>query len=238
MIDTALNARLAAVRRALNEAREAAQVRREVTLVAVSKRHSSESIRAAYACGQRDFGESYAQELRDKAAQLADLPDLRWHYVGALQRNKVRLLSGVGLVHTIDRVATARALVKRLGAEAGGDGGPPAVLVQVNFDEPQKAGVVRAELDPLMEQLAALEGLRLRGLMTIPPQGTPSESRVYFRELASLAASLRERHSLGDEFSHLSMGMSGDFREAIAEGATMVRVGTAIFGPRPASPKT
>ena len=89
MIDTALNARLAAVRRALNEAREAAQVRREVTLVAVSKRHSSESIRAAYACGQRDFGESYAQELRDKAAQLADLPDLRWHYVGALQRNDI-----------------------------------------------------------------------------------------------------------------------------------------------------
>ncbi len=233
-----VGSRLAKVRGAILEAREAAHVSRDVTLVAVSKRHSTDAIRAAYAAGQRDFGESYAQELREKATALADLPELRWHFVGGIQRNKVKLLSEVHLVHTIDRAATANALMKRRRGDAGSQTAVADVLVQVNFDEPQKAGVVRGELDVLFEQLCSVAGLRLRGLMTIPPKSTPSDSRRYFGELASLADTLRTRHGLGHEFNQLSMGMSGDFVDAIAEGATLVRVGTAIFGPRPTVLKT
>ena len=233
-----VESRLTEVRRAVLEARDAAHATQDVTLIAVSKRHSTDAIRAAYAAGQRDFGESYAQELREKSVALADLSDLRWHFVGGIQRNKVKLLSAVHLIHTIDRAATAEALMKRRRGDVGDHVAVAEVLVQVNFDEPQKAGVVRSELDALFERLLSLEGLRLRVLMTIPPQSAPLESRRYFGELASLSDTLRARHGLGAEFDQLSMGMSGDFQEAIAEGATLVRVGTAIFGPRPTVLKT
>jgi len=235
MTDSTLDIRLRSVRDALTLARQDAGIAKEVTLLAVSKRHSVESIRAAYDLGQRDFGESYAQELRDKATELADLPEIRWHYIGALQRNKVKLLTGVRFVHTIDRFATAKALANRFSPS---EHQCPQLLIQVNFDEPQKAGVLRDKLDPLVEQLRELSALRIRGLMTIPPRGTPETTRPYFERLASIAAELRARHSLGPDFDQLSMGMSGDFREAIAAGATIVRVGTAIFGPRPPAAKT
>ena len=193
----------------------------DVTLLAVSKRHSVESIEAAYAAGQRAFGENYAQELVEKAAALEGRADLGWHFIGQLQRNKARALTPIAnlTVQTLDSIRLARELDKR--AEAALD-----VFVQVNVAaEPQKGGCALAELDAVLDAVGASEHLRARGLMTIPPAvDDPEDSRRWFaalRELAS-ARGLRE----------LSMGMSADLEIAIEEGATLVRVGTAIFGAR------
>ena len=195
-----------------------------VTLVAVSKTHPPEAVREAYAAGQRDFGENYAQEWRDKAAALADLPDLVWHFVGSLQTNKVKLLLGAAppraaWVHTVDREELARELSKRATARGAG----VKVLLEVNVArEPQKAGCAPEEVPRLAAAVGALPGLELRGLMCIPPaEGDPAP---HFSWLAGCAA----RHGLAG----LSMGMSGDFEVAVAHGATRVRVGTAIFGAR------
>jgi len=192
-----------------------------VTLIAVSKLQPPEAIREAWAAGQRDFGENYAQELRDKMKALADLPAIRWHAIGHLQTNKVKYVAGKALVHTIDRADLARELVRR-------GGGSAACLVEVNVaDEPQKSGVSPSALHVLLGELRAIEGLEVRGLMCIPPEADdPEEARRWFRALREL----RDRHLPGGA---LSMGMSHDFEVAIEEGATFVRVGTAIFGPRP-----
>ena len=192
-----------------------------VTLVAVSKTQPPEAIREAYAAGQRHFGENYAQEWRAKADALADLPGLVWHFVGALQTNKAKYLAGrAAWVHTVDRVELARELGKRYAAK----GATAKVLLEVNVArEAQKAGCAPEEAPRLAGEVGALAGLELRGLMCVPPaEGDP---RPHFRALAALGRSL----GLPD----LSMGMSGDWRDAIAEGATIVRVGTAIFGARP-----
>ena len=187
-----------------------------VTLFAVSKTHPAAAIRAAAAAGVRDFGENYVQELVAKGAELADL-DLRWHFVGHLQRNKAKDVVGrVALVHGVDSLALAEALDRRATA-------PLAVLVQVNAgDEAGKAGVGWDEVAPLVASMAKLERVRCRGLMAIPPLG--DDNRPRFRRLAALAASLG--------LPEVSMGMSDDFEAAIEEGATIVRVGTAIFGAR------
>jgi pyridoxal phosphate enzyme (YggS family) len=192
-----------------------------VTLVAVSKTQPPEAIRAAYAAGQRHFGENYAQEWRAKADALADLPDLVWHFVGSLQTNKVKVLAGrAAWVHTVDREELAREIAKRYAAK----GAVARVLLEVNVArEPQKAGCDPDDAMRLAAVVRALPGVELRGLMCIPPaEGDP---RPWFRALRGLAAGL----ALPD----LSMGMSGDWRAAIEEGATLVRVGTAIFGARP-----
>jgi len=196
-----------------------------VTLVAVSKTQPAEAVREAHAAGQRHFGENYAQEWRDKAAALADLPDLVWHFVGSLQTNKVKYLVGAeppraAWVHTLDREELARELSKR----AARAGVTVKVLLEVNVArEPQKAGCLPEEAGRLAAAARALPGLELRGLMCIPPaEGDP---RPHFRALRSL----RDRLGLAD----LSMGMSGDWEQAVEEGATLVRVGTALFGPRP-----
>ena len=209
---TSIAERLAAVR---------AELPPSVTLVAVSKTQPVDAIREAYSAGQRHFGENYAQEWRTKAEQLADLPDLVWHFIGSLQTNKAKYLAGaVSWVHTVDRVELARELSKRCAQR----GATLRVLLEVNVArEPQKAGCPPEDVARLAEEVRQLPALELRGLMCIPPaEGDP---RPHFATLRALAHEL----ALPD----LSMGMSGDWREAIAEGSTIIRVGTAIFGARP-----
>jgi pyridoxal phosphate enzyme (YggS family) len=198
-----------------------AQLPAGVTLVAVSKTQPAEAIRAAYAAGQRDFGENYAQEWRAKADALADCPDLRWHFIGALQTNKVKLIAGrVAYVHTVDRLELARELSRRLAARGAG----VKVFLEVNVaGEESKSGCRPEEAPGLAEAVRALPGLGLVGLMCIPPAG--ADPRPHFRVLRGL----RDRLGLPE----LSMGMSADWREAVEEGATFVRIGTAIFGERP-----
>ncbi len=185
-------------------------------LIAVSKLQPVEKLREAEEAGQHLFGENYAQELRDKAAAL---PAVEWHFLGALQTNKVKLVAGrAALIHTCDRLALAQEIAKR--APASGQ----RILLEVNIGrEPQKAGVLPDDAAALLDQVRALPGLRCEGLMCIPPaEGDP---RPHFRALRELAARLH--------LAELSMGMSADYEIAIEEGATLVRVGTAIFGERP-----
>jgi PLP dependent protein len=192
-----------------------------VTLVAVSKAQPAEAIRQAHQAGQRHFGENYVQEWREKAAALADLPGLVWHFVGGLQTNKVKYLVGkVGLIHAVDREELGREIARRSAAA----GIASRVLVEVNVaGEASKAGCAPEEAPALVAALRALPGLEVAGLMCIPAPEEPP--RPHFARLRDLAARLGLRE--------LSMGMSGDYREAIAEGATIVRVGSAIFGERP-----
>lgn len=185
-----------------------------VRLVAVSKTQPAEKLQAALDAGQRAFGENYAQELRDKAAAL---PGVEWHFLGALQTNKVKLVLGrAALIHTCDRLALAQEISRRATAEQ-------RVLLEVNVGrEPQKAGALPEAAAALLEQVRALPRLRCEGLMCIPPaQGEP---RPHFAALRELGARLGLRE--------LSMGMSADYEAAVEEGATLVRVGTAIFGAR------
>jgi pyridoxal phosphate enzyme (YggS family) len=191
-------------------------------LVAVSKFHPASAVRAAYVAGQRDFGENYAQELADKAHELADLADLRFRFIGALQRNKAKLLVDTRCaVETLASEAHARALHER----ARSSGARVEVMIQVNVGaEAQKSGIAPAALSALVQRVRSLEALSLSGLMTIPPAGDPRRAAECYAQLAALA----REHALGQ----LSMGMSDDLELAIAAGATSVRVGTAIFGPR------
>jgi pyridoxal phosphate enzyme (YggS family) len=228
MASVDIAARLAGIRGRIDEAcARAGRHPSEVTLVAVSKTHPAESIRAAYAAGQRDFGENYAQELAAKRAALSDLTDLRWHFIGALQSNKAKLvMPGCVLVHAVDRESVAEALSRRASAA----GTTVDVLIEANVaGESTKAGVPLSEVEALIDRIAPRECLRVRGLMCIPPPGEPSVSRSYFARLRGLRDALRE-HRPSVEL--LSMGMTGDFESAVAEGATHVRVGTAIFGAR------
>lgn len=188
-------------------------------LIAVSKTHPAEAVRAAYALGQRDFGESYAQELAHKAEALADLRDLRWHFLGPLQRNKAKLVAKHACaVHALESARVAAAIDAAALA-------PLDAFVQINVaGEASKHGIAAADLDPLLGELGALRHLRCVGLMTLPPPDQAA-TREAFAALASLAAA----RGLGA----LSMGMSDDLELAIAAGATHVRIGTAIFGARP-----
>ena len=204
--------RLAAVRAALPAG---------VRLVAVSKTQPASAIREAYAAGQRDFGENYAQEWREKADALADLADLRWHFIGGLQTNKVKYLAGrVAYVHTVDREELARELSRRFAQK----GAVARVLLEVNTGgEASKSGCAPADAPRLRDAVRALPAIEVAGLMCIPPAG--EDPRPHFR----LLRALRDRLGLAE----LSMGMSGDWPVAVEEGATMVRIGTAIFGARP-----
>jgi hypothetical protein len=195
----------------------------EVRLVAVSKTHSAEHLRTAYAAGQRLFGENYVQELVDKAQSLSDLEELRFRFIGHLQRNKVKDIVRAGAtVDTVDSERLVRALAR--GAERAGQ--RLEVLLQVNVaGEAQKSGCAPAEVSELVRQVHAEEALDLRGLMTIAPYAAdPETARPVFRRLRELA----DEHGLPER----SMGMSQDLEVAVEEGATMVRVGTAIFGVR------
>jgi pyridoxal phosphate enzyme (YggS family) len=201
----------------------------DIVLVAVSKTRTAEEIRAAVAAGQLDFGENYAQELAAKRAALADLPKLRWHMIGHLQRNKARLLvPGIHRLQTVDSSRLVEALDRRL-AESGAR---LDVMLQVDVaGEEQKSGAPPGEVPGLLAAVRAAPRLRLRGLMVIPPfTADAEESRPYFRALRELAGRLDLRGEEGE----LSMGMSDTYEAAVEEGATLVRVGTAIFGERSA----
>jgi len=199
-----------------------------VRLVAVSKTKPLEAIREAYAAGQRAFGENYAQELAAKAPALADLADLEWHFVGHLQVNKAKLVARhAHVVHTVDSAALARELGRRV--SVAGRAAPLPVLVEVNVGgEPQKAGATPGEIAEVMTAVQAQPALALRGLMSVPPAGDLAAARRVFETVATL----RNLHGGQRVLPELSMGMTADLEVAIACGATIVRVGTAIFGPR------
>lgn len=203
-----------------------------VTLVAVSKLQPAGAVSAMYACGQRLFGENYVQEALAKMEALAE-PDIRWHFIGRLQKNKAKFVVGrFALVHTVDSLDLAQTLQKR--ALAAGVVQP--VLIQVNLDdEPQKAGVASADAPALAEAVAGMDHLALEGLMVLPRAlDDPEASRPAFAGLRALRDSLAIR--LGRPLPVLSMGMSGDLEAAVEEGATHVRVGTDLFGPRETPP--
>jgi pyridoxal phosphate enzyme (YggS family) len=196
----------------------------EVELVAVSKAHPESAIRAAYDVGLRIFGENYAQELEAKASALGDLPELRWRFIGHLQRNKIKLIERArATVDTVDSLRLAQALSSR--AEARGL--VIEVLLQVNVGgEAQKSGCTPDEVPALVDAVRALPHLELRGLMTVAPHlDNVDATRPLFATLRELAHAQR--------LPELSMGMTHDLEPAVAEGATMLRIGTAIFGPRP-----
>ncbi len=199
----------------------------EIKLLAVSKTFSTAAIREAFAAGQRDFGESYVQEAQAKLAELHDLP-IVWHYIGPLQSNKTRAVATqFAWVHSVDRVSIAQ----RLSAQRPVDLPPLQVCLQVNIShESSKSGVATADIFTLAAAVSALPNLQLRGLMAIPaPTDDQAAQRIAFAQVAQL---LQQLNQTGLGLDTLSMGMSHDFPAAIAEGATIVRIGTAIFGAR------
>ena len=226
MTDIAAN--LAGVKKRIADAaKRAGRDLDAITLVAVSKVHPAAAIREAYRAGQRHFGENYAQEMRDKAEELSDLEGIHWHFIGHLQRNKAKVVApAVTLVETVDSLR----LIEELARQAERCTREIDCLVQVNVGrEAQKSGCEESETETLVQAIERTPGLRPAGLMTIPPWDLEAdETRKYFKALYQL------REALGGaaRLPQLSMGMSHDFEEAVEEGATFVRVGTAIFGAR------
>jgi pyridoxal phosphate enzyme (YggS family) len=224
--------RLAAVRSRIEAAaRRAGRDAREITLVGVSKRMPAERIAEAARAGLTCIGENYVQEAREKRAALADCPQaLRWHLIGNLQRNKARdAVALFDVIETVDRAALAEELDRRTAAA----GRTLEILLQVNVSgEPQKAGARPQDVAALLAACAALPHLRVTGLMTVPEAADDAEAtRPAFARLRALRDALRAAPG-GQNLRDLSMGMSADFEVAIEEGATLVRVGTALFGPR------
>jgi pyridoxal phosphate enzyme (YggS family) len=210
---------------------QAARPVQSVTLLAVSKTFGPEAVREAFAAGQRAFGENYVQEALDKMAALADLRErTEWHLIGPLQSNKTRAVAeAFDWVHSLDRLKIAQ----RLSEQRLPQRPPLQLCLQVNISgEASKSGLASAEVLPLARAVAALPRLRLRGRMAIPePVGDVAAQRAPHRRLRELMAACNDA---GLGLDTLSMGMSADLEAAIAEGATLVRVGTAIFGGRPA----
>jgi pyridoxal phosphate enzyme (YggS family) len=227
--------RVSAVRERIARAAERVSRRpEEVTLVAVSKTHPEAAVRAAFTAGVRDFGENRVQEAEPKIAATADLAaaGLRWHLVGHLQSNKARKAAALfGVVQSVDSLELAERLA-RIGAETAR---PVRALVQVDLaGEETKFGLPEAELLPALEALRGREGLRIEGLMVLPPFfDDPEAARPFFRRLRLLRDRAQAAGAL--QGAELSMGMSHDFEAAVEEGATIVRVGTAIFGERKAA---
>jgi PLP dependent protein len=224
-----LEENLRAVRERIDAAaRAAGRNPASVALLAISKTWPAEDVRALAALGQRDFGENRAQELIAKAGELTGLP-VRWHFVGQLQRNKAAAVARLGaVVHTVDRESLARTLDR-----AGQDGEPVDVLVQVDLggaggELAARGGAAPGDVPALADLVAGCAGLRLRGLMAVAPRA--AEPAPAFERLATIAARVRADHP---EAVELSAGMSGDLEAAVAAGATIVRVGTALFGSRP-----
>ena len=225
--------RLAEIQRRIGQACERSRRDpQEVRVLAVSKGHPAAAIRSAWEAGLRCFGENYVQDWRSKAddPQIQSLEGLHWHFVGALQRNKIRFLLGrVRSIETVDRLSLARELGER--AEARGQA--QSVLIQVNLGrEPSKAGFHPEKIEREFGEILEFPGLAIEGLMSIPPpRGSAEATRQDHRDLAGLRTRLEQRWSIG--LPELSMGMSGDFEVAVEEGSTEVRLGTALFGPRP-----
>ena len=201
-----------------------------IRLVAVSKTFPVQAVRDAYAAGQRDFGENRVQEALQKIGETADLT-IRWHLLGHLQSNKARKAGpAFAMVQSVDSVE----LIQKLDVAAADAGQAPGLLIQVDLArEATKFGVVPGEVPRLFEAAAACRAARVVGLMTLPPvPDTPEDARPYFRRLRALKDEWLAAGVPAPMLRELSMGMSGDFEVAIEEGATIVRVGTAIFGSR------
>lgn len=219
--------------RILEACASAGRKRKDVTLIAVSKFQPESAILAAAAAGQADFGENYMQEALAKERDLLNKTSqpLRWHMIGHVQSRKAAAAAGAfELIHTVDSEKLAHGLEKKLAMSSGGQD----ILIEVNVgEEKQKSGVSEENLFQLADVIEEqCPHLRMLGLMCIPPVYDAGDgARPYFAKLASLREKLKMR--LGRDLPHLSMGMSGDFPVAIAEGATLIRIGTAIFGPRP-----
>ncbi len=230
--DAEVAARLASVRQRIDRAAErAGRAPSDVRLIAVSKTFEAARVRDAAACGQRDFGENRVQEGLDKIAALAPRP-LEWHLIGHLQSNKAkRAAEAFAWIHSLDSLS----LLQKLDAAALEVGTRPRVLVQVDLaHEATKHGVSEDALHGLVNAAVDARALDLQGLMIVPPFPTdPEESRPWFRRLRELRDRLVAGGAPAERLAHLSMGMSHDFEVAIEEGATLVRVGTAIFGRRP-----
>src|SRR5512139_1320064 len=220
--------RLQAVQARMAHAASAAgRAAETVRLLAVSKTFGAAAVRELAACGQREFGENYLQEALDKQARLGDLPQV-WHFIGPIQSNKTRAIAeNFSWVHSIDRLKIA----ERLSAQRLSGLLPLQVCIEINVSgEASKGGVSTAELPVLAEAVSKLPGLQLRGLMAIPaPTPDPDTQRAAFRQVREAYQDLLAR---GHAFDTLSMGMSADLESAIREGATIVRVGTALFGER------
>ena len=203
--------------------------RGSVTLLAVSKRQSVAKIREAAAAGVRDFGENYLQEAIEKQRQLEDLPKLIWHFIGPIQSNKTRGISeNFDWVHSVDRSKIARRLSEQRPAHLK----PLSICIQINLsEEDTKSGTTTTQAADLCALTDSLENIRLRGLMAIPaPSEHADEQRKNFMALSRLFNTLKSKHPSMDT---LSMGMSNDYGPAILQGSTMIRLGTALFGPRP-----
>jgi pyridoxal phosphate enzyme (YggS family) len=223
--EVSLRDRLTGVENRIAQALErSGRKRSDITLVAVSKKFSAQRIREAYAAGLREFGENYVQEFAGKRPELADLPETRFHLIGHLQSNKARQASELfQVVETVD----SPKLLRRLDGVAGELQAAVEVLFEVKLSqEESKTGALPEQLPDLVRAAEECPQLTISGLMTVPPWSkNPEDSRPYFRKLAALSRQYG--------FSTLSMGMSGDFEVAIEEGATTIRVGTALFGARP-----
>jgi pyridoxal phosphate enzyme (YggS family) len=232
--DTGIAERLEAVcARIVAAARRAGRDPAEIVLIGAAKTRSADEVAQAAGAGLTCVGENYVQEARDKRASLAGREDtarLRWHLIGHLQRNKARdAVRTFDVIETVDRAALAQELERRAAAEKR----TLEILLQVNVSgEPQKSGVAPEDLSDLLAACAALTHLRVTGLMTVPAAtDDPAAVRPAFTRLRTLRDELRGAAG-GESLRELSMGMSADFEVAIEEGATLVRVGTALFGPR------
>ena len=228
VIMTIIASNLQVIRSALAAAADRAGRRvDDITLLAVSKTFSTDAIREAYHVGQKQFAESYVQEALEKMSALTDLP-IEWHYIGPVQSNKTQAIAKIfSWVHSVDRLSVAQ----RLAAQRPADQPPLQICLQVNIsNEPSKRGVAQHEVGALAMQVAKLPRLNLRGLMAVPaPSDDEAAQRRPFARLRELRNQLNQQ---GLQLDTLSMGMSNDFTAAIAEGATIVRIGTAIFGNR------
>jgi pyridoxal phosphate enzyme (YggS family) len=219
-------------RRLQDAARSAGREPAEIRLVAVTKTVDPERLQEAVAAGQSLFGENYVQEAKTKIAALG--PGFTWHFIGHLQSNKARAAVELfDLIHSVDRLSLAQALEQA----AGRQGKVQNILLQVNLaGEETKSGTTPENAQALLLEISRMPHLRVMGLMTMPPWfDEPERVRPYFRELRELRDRLRRLELVEGDLPELSMGMTGDFEVAVAEGATLVRIGTAIFGRRPDS---
>lgn len=216
-------------RKILEACEKAGRAREDITLIAVSKTKPVPMLKEIYDLGIRDFGENKVQELTDKAPQLP--ADLRWHMIGHLQRNKVKqVIDKAVLIHSVDSVRLAKAIE----AEAAKKDIIVQILLEVNVaEEDSKFGLKVNEVLPAIEEIAAMPHVRIKGLMTIAPfVENPEENRTVFAQLQKLSVDIAEKNIDNVSVDILSMGMTNDYQVAIEEGATMIRVGTGIFGER------
>jgi PLP dependent protein len=228
MVDVAANY-LSVLARINDAAAKCGRRAEEIKLLGASKSQSIDAIRAAIAAGLTLVGENYVQEAKEKKDRIAQ--SVEWHMIGHLQRNKARAaIELFDILETLDNLALARDLNK----EAGKRSKNVRVFIEVNLgNEESKSGIAKNRVVPLVEEIATLSNMRVEGLMTVPPfRENPEEVRPFFRELSELRERLNELRWPNVDLTELSMGMTHDYTVAIEEGATIVRIGTALFGPR------